>query len=103
MLVGVGTEDSFEALATRQLAVAGVTRRLMFGRDALLADGHVFAFRDGDRVAVKHPSAGELVASGRGVAPVMGSRAMRQWVAVEPGASPELDEWVEAARRSAVH
>lgn len=95
---GVDAEETFEALAARQSAVPGVTRRVMFGRDALLADGQVFAFRDGDRVAVKHPSAGELVAAGRGIAPVMGSRVMRQWVAV-PVSSAELDEWVETARR----
>ncbi|NMO93932.1 hypothetical protein [Actinomycetospora sp. TBRC 11914] len=96
----MGAEESFEALATEQLAVPGVTRRSMFGRDTLLVDGHPYAFRDGERVTLKHPAAGELVAAGRGVVPVMGSRAMRGWVAVPLGSSSlsGLAELAAAAR-----
>ncbi len=53
--------EAFETLAATQLELAGVTRRTMFGRDTLLADGHPYAFRDDDRVALKLPDAGQLV------------------------------------------
>jgi hypothetical protein len=92
-------DDAFESVARDALGVAGVTRRMMFGRDTLLADGHPFAFRQGDRVALKLPSAAEVVASGEGTLPRMGKRVMRQWVAVPLVVSPELTERVDAARR----
>ena len=90
--------ESFEALAAGQLAVPDVTRRLMFGRDTLLAGGHPFAFRDGERVAVKLPTAGELVAAGEGLAPRMGSRVMRRWVSLPLQVSEELGARMTAAR-----
>ena len=92
------TNEAFESVAAGQLAVAGVTRRVMFGRDTLLVDGHPFAFLDGDRVALKLPGAGELVTSGEGTAPMMGKRVMRQWVAVPLVISEELRGRLAAAR-----
>jgi hypothetical protein len=74
--------SSFESVAVAELSVPGVTRRMMFGRDTLLVEDHPYAFLDGDRVALKLPGAAELVAAGVGIVPVMGTREMRQWVAV---------------------
>ena len=96
-------ESSFDALAADALAWPGVTRRMMFGRDTLLAEGHPFAFRDGDQLALKLPDATDLVARGEGTTPVMGRRAMRQWVAVPLEASSGLAERLEAARRFVNH
>ena len=96
----MSSESAFDAVVAGQLGVAGVTRRMMFGRDTLLIDGHPFALRDGDRIALKLPDAAELVARGAGTAPVMGRRTMRQWVAVPLDGCEEL---VDAARRFALH
>ena len=93
------SRESFDAVVADVLGLPGVTRRMVFGRDTLLAEGHPFAFRDGDRIALKLPGAAELVASGEGTAPVMGRRVMRQWVAVPVEDSPGLAERVEEARR----
>jgi hypothetical protein len=82
--------DAFETVVAAQLDVAGVTRRTMFGRDTLLADGHPFAFRDGDHVALRLPEAGELITSGEGTVTMMGRRVMRQWVTVALVGSDEL-------------
>jgi TfoX/Sxy family transcriptional regulator of competence genes len=89
--------EDFESLADAALAVSGVTRRTMFGRDTLLADGHPFAFLDGDRVALKLPDAADLVAAGEGIVPRMGNREMRQWISI-PASSP-VTERLEIARR----
>jgi hypothetical protein len=96
------SRESFDAIAAAQLEVVGVTRRMMFGRDTLLAGGHPFAFRDGDRIALKLPDAADLVAGGAGTTPVMGRRSMRQWVAM-PVDSAGLAERVDVARRFVDH
>ena len=95
--------SAFDAVAARQLGAAGVTRRMMFGRDTLLAGGHPFAFRDGDRIALKLPDAVDLVAHGAGTTPVMGRRVMRQWVAVPLDDPAGLAERVDAAHRFVDH
>ena len=74
--------EAFEGAVAEVSGLPGVTRRTMFGRDTLLARGHPFAFRDGDRIALKLPDAVDVVAHGAGTTPVMGRRVMRQWVAV---------------------
>jgi hypothetical protein len=94
--------EPFEELAAGELAVPGVTRRMMFGRDTLLADGHPYAFRDGERVAVKLPSADERVAAGEGETPRMGSRIMRQWLSVPLEASSDVVALVAEARSAIV-
>lgn len=99
----MSADEAFESVATGQLDVSGVTRQMMFGRDTLLADGHPFAFRYGDRVALKLSSAAEVVASGDGTLPRMGKRVMRQWVALPLVVSSELTERVDAARRFVNH
>ena len=95
----MSANEAFESVAAAELEVSGVTRRTMFGRDTLLADGHPYAFQDGDRVALTLPSAAEVVASGEGRLPRMGKRVMRQWAAVPLDGSSGLTERVEAARR----
>jgi hypothetical protein len=105
--------EPFEELAAGELGVPGVTRRMMFGRDTLLADGHPYAFRDGERVAVKLPSAAERVAvklpsaaervaAGEGETPRMGSRIMRQWLSVPLEASSDVVALVAEARSRVV-
>jgi hypothetical protein len=96
-------EEAFETLAAAQMDVTGVTRRMMFGRDTLLADGHPFAFRHGDRVALRLPESGELVASGEGTVTMMGRRVMRQWVTVALVVSDELRDRLDMARRFENH
>ncbi|MDL5158848.1 hypothetical protein [Actinomycetospora termitidis] len=72
------------------LEAPGVERRVMFGRDALLVDRHVYAFLDGGdgtdgvRLALRLPpaDAAELLATGDGRTPVMGKRSMEGWVSV---------------------
>jgi hypothetical protein len=90
------SDDAFESLAAAALGTAGVTRRMMFGRDTLLADGHPFAFRDGDRVALKLPDAADRVAAGEGTVPRMGRRTMRQWISIPASISAAAS--VEIAR-----
>ena len=93
----MSADDAFESLAAAALGTAGVTRRTMFGRDTLLADGHPFAFRDADRVALKLPDAADRVAAGEGTVPRMGNRAMRRWISIP--ASISATERLEIARR----
>ena len=95
--------EAFEAAVADVSGLPGVTRRTMFGRDTLLAQGHPFAFRDGDRIALKLPDAVDLVAHGAGTTPVMGRRVMRQWVAVPLDDPTGLAERVDAARRFVDH
>ncbi|MEJ2871419.1 TfoX/Sxy family protein [Actinomycetospora sp. OC33-EN08] len=66
------------------LEAPGVERRVMFGRDALLVDRHVYAFLDGERLALRLPpaDAAELLATGDGRTPIMGKRSMDGWVSV---------------------
>ena len=90
--------EAFETLAAAQLALGGVTRRSMFGRDTLLADGHPYAFHDGDRVALKLPAAEDLVASGEGTVAMMGRRVMRRWVAVPLVVDDDLTTLLARAR-----
>ncbi|MCD2192826.1 hypothetical protein LQ327_05415 [Actinomycetospora endophytica] len=93
------SDDVFESVAAAAMGVPGVTRRMMFGRDTLLADGHPFVFRNGDRVAVKLPDAAELVAAGEGTVTRMGKRVMQQWISIPLVISSRLTEQVEIARR----
>jgi TfoX/Sxy family transcriptional regulator of competence genes len=98
----VSLDEAYESLVAEALSGPGVTRRTMFGRDTLLADGHPFAFRAADRVALKLPDAAAVVASGEGRVPRMGKRVMRQWVAVPLVSSDLLSQRVEEARRFVV-
>jgi hypothetical protein len=96
-------EEAFESVVAEQLGVPGVTRRKMFGRDTLLADGHPFAFRHGDHVALRLPESGELVSSGEGTVTMMGRRVMRQWVTIPLVVSDELRGRLDRARQFENH
>jgi TfoX/Sxy family transcriptional regulator of competence genes len=80
--------DVFDRLAAEQLRRPGVSRRRMFGRDGLHADGRFFAFLDRDHLVVKLPleTAEGLIAAGEAITTKM-SPTMRRWVSV-PMSSP---------------
>lgn len=86
--------ECFEELAAEHLARPGTGRRSMFGRDCLMANGRNVAFFHDDRLALRLPPdlAAALLASGEATTPLMGTRAMRNWVAVPPTG---VDRWRE--------
>jgi hypothetical protein len=76
--------DRFEELAAEHLSRPGTGRRTMFGRDCLMVNGSNIAFFHDDRLALKLPAdrTASLLASGEATTPLMGKRAMHNWVAV---------------------
>jgi hypothetical protein len=70
-----------------------------FGSRGLKVGGAIFAMLSKDRLVVKLPPArvAELVASKEGGKFVLGSRAMKEWVAFEAGTAAR---WTELAREA---
>jgi hypothetical protein len=56
----------------------------MFGRDCLVWDGHNIAFFHDEQLALRLPpdTAASMLATGEATTPLMGKRAMRNWVSV---------------------
>jgi hypothetical protein len=76
--------EVFDKLAAEHLQQPGTGRRPMFGRDCLTVDGHNVAFFHDAHLALRLPptAADVLLDSGAAVAAHMGTRVMRNWVAV---------------------
>lgn len=95
--------ESFEELAAEHLSRPGTGRRTMFGRDCLTANGRNVAFVHDDLLALRLPPdlAEALLTSGEATTPLMGKRAMHNWVAVPQSAVQRwrelLDDAVQAA------
>jgi hypothetical protein len=91
--------ECFEELAAEHLSRPDTGRRTMFGRDCLMANGRNVAFFHDDRLALKLPPdrAAALLASGEATTPLMGKRAMHNWVAVPPVG---VERWRELLREA---
>ena len=88
--------QAFEDLAAEHLTRPRAGRRTMFGRDCLMVDGHNVAFFHDDRLALRLPpdAAASMLATGAGTTPLMGKRAMHNWVAVPlPDGPAGEDRW----------
>jgi hypothetical protein len=88
--------EIFEELAAEHLTRPGSGRRSMFGRDCLMTDGHNVAFFHDDRLALRLPpdKTAAMLPSGEATTPLMGKRAMRNWVAVPLSGGPAgTDRW----------
>jgi TfoX/Sxy family transcriptional regulator of competence genes len=86
--------ECFEELAAEHLTRPDAGRRTMFGRDCLTANGRNVAFFHDDQLALRlSPDlAAALLASGEATTPLMGKRAMHNWVAVPPAG---VERWRE--------
>jgi hypothetical protein len=90
-MTGRTPRQVFEDLAAEHLSRPEAGRRTMFGRDCLVVGGRNFAFFHDDRLALRLPPevAAPMLATGEATTPLMGKRAMRNWVSVplsgEPG------------------
>jgi hypothetical protein len=99
----VATNDSsaaFSALAADFLADPGVDEGTGFGSNpGLRVDGKIFAMVVRGDFVVKLPAerCDELVDAGRARRFRIGSREMREWIAVEPG---NEDDWPSLAREA---
>lgn len=91
-MTGRTARECFEELAAEHLTRPDAGRRMMFGRDCLMANGRNVAFFHDDRLALRLPPdvAETLLASGEATTPLMGKRAMHNWVAVPPAG---LERW----------
>ena len=82
--------EIFEELAAEHLTRPEAGRRSMFGRDCLMMDGHNIAFFHDDQLVLRLPpdKSAAMLASGEATIPLMGKRAMRNWVAVPLSSDP---------------
>jgi hypothetical protein len=106
-MTGRTAREVFEELAAEHLTRPESGRRSMFGRDCLMTNGRNVAFFHDDRLALRLAPdvAAAMLATGEATTPLMGKRAMRNWVSVpmsdDPGAAERwramLGEAVAAA------
>lgn len=90
---------SFDAIANELLAEPGVGEGTGFGKQpGLRVDGKIFAMEIDGRLVVKLPAERVAALTGAGGAEtfVIGKRAMREWVSVEPGEH----DWPALAREA---
>ncbi len=90
--------ECYEELVEEHLTRPGAGRRSMFGRDCLMMHGRNVAFFHDDRLALRLPPdmAVALIASGEAATPLMGERAMHNWVAVPLADDPAgVERWRE--------
>lgn len=103
----MASSDGIELLETLADALAPdgpVEIGTMFRSPGLRTNGAIVAFLGGDRLIVKVPQdrAAELVDDGLAEPVTMGTRTMREWVAVPMAASPgeTADRWTPLAREA---
>jgi hypothetical protein len=87
---GRSARQVFEDLAAEHLDRPRSGRRVMFGRDCLVVDGHNIAFFHDDRLALRlaPERAASMLAAGDATIPLMGTRPMRSWVSVPLAEGP---------------
>lgn len=89
---------SFDAIANEFLGEPGVDEGTGFGSNpGLRVGGKIFAMEVGGRLVVKLPAdrVAELIAADGAETFVVGRRAMREWVSVEP-----RDDWSALTREA---
>jgi hypothetical protein len=88
---------SFDAIANEFLSEPGVDEGTGFGNNpGLRVGGKIFAMEVDGRLVVKLPAERVIALTGAGAEPfVVGKRAMREWVSVEP-----RDDWNALAREA---
>ncbi len=82
-------------LAAEQLRRPNVSFGRALRNEALTVHGKIFAFLKGDRLVLKLPATHvkQLIGAGAAIPFTSGGRTMKQWVAVPPSSTADVNAW----------